>query len=175
MARTIFEKATKALLKDMIAEWKLQPGETFPAQRAIDWFANHYPKAKPKSIQAHLVQASTNDRSRLHHPSTNSTDDLLFKVGPREERLYSSTNKAPFLSASSILRQCRPALTDARVESTRFPTKRRKVTRRTVIRYLKSALVYQRSWISPGDSSMTIIFGVSRPHRRPRMNFKIST
>jgi hypothetical protein len=39
------------------------------------------------SIRAHLVQASTNDRSRLHHPATNSSDDLLFKVSSGQFRL----------------------------------------------------------------------------------------
>lgn len=88
MARTIYEKPTRALLKDMVAEWSLRPGQVFTATRAIEWFETHYPKLKPGSINAHLVQASTNDRSRLHHPSTNTTDDLLFRVAPRQYRLY---------------------------------------------------------------------------------------
>lgn len=88
MARTIYDKPTRALLREMLAQWKLSPSETFIAQRAVDWFAQHYPKLKPGSIRAHLVQASTNDPSRLHHPATNSTDDLLFKVGAAEYRLF---------------------------------------------------------------------------------------
>ncbi|BAP89834.1 putative nuclease of the RecB family [Burkholderiales bacterium GJ-E10] len=103
MARTIYDKPTRALLKDMLSDWGLKPGETFAAQRAIDWFAQHYPKLKPGSIHAHLVQASTNDRSRLHHPSTNSTDDLLFKVGSREYRRYDpETDPAPFHQATKV-------------------------------------------------------------------------
>ncbi len=90
MPRTIYEKPTRQLLKDMLAEWGLKPGEVFQAQRAIDWFAQKYPKLKPGSIQAHLVQASTNDSSRLHHPATNKTDDLLFRVGSRQYRCYES-------------------------------------------------------------------------------------
>ena len=88
MARTIYDKPTRALLKDMLAEWNLKPDETFSAQRAVDWFAKNYPKLKAGSIHAHLVQASTNDPSRRHHPATNATDDLLFKVGSREYRRY---------------------------------------------------------------------------------------
>jgi len=103
MARTIYEKPTRALLKDMLSAWNLKPGETFSAQRAIDWFAQYYPKLKPGSIQAHLVQASTNDRSRLHHPSTNATDDLLFKVGSREYRRYiAATDPEPLHPAAKI-------------------------------------------------------------------------
>ena len=81
MARTIYEKSTRLLLKDMLDEWKLQPGQVFTSSRVLEWFAKTYPKLSPVSLRAHLVQASTNDRSRLHHPSTNGTDDLLFKVG----------------------------------------------------------------------------------------------
>src|SRR5689334_22187840 len=88
MARTIYEKPTRALLKDMLKDLGLKPGQVFTTARAIQWFQEHYPKLKPGSIRAHLVQASTNDRSRLHHPATNETDDLLFKVASGQFRLY---------------------------------------------------------------------------------------
>jgi endonuclease len=88
MARTIYDKPTRALLKDMLAAWGLKPGQVFTTSRAIEWFEKNYPKLKPGSIRAHLVQASTNDRSRLHHPATNDTDDLLFKVDSGQFRLY---------------------------------------------------------------------------------------
>lgn len=88
MAKTIYEKSTRILLKDMLESWGLQPGQVFTSGRAIQWFATHYPKLKAGSIRAHLIQAATNDPSRLHHPSTNSSDDVLFKVGPGEFRLY---------------------------------------------------------------------------------------
>jgi hypothetical protein len=88
MARTIYDKPTRALLKDMLASWGLKPGQVFTTSRAIEWFAANYPKLKAGSIRAHLVQASTNDRSRLHHPATNETDDLLFKLGSGQFRLY---------------------------------------------------------------------------------------
>jgi len=42
------------------------------------------------------VQASTNDRSRLHHPATNESDDLLFKVASGQFRRYMlGTDPAP--------------------------------------------------------------------------------
>ncbi len=88
MARTIYEKPTRALLKDMLKDLGLKPGQVFTTSRAIQWFAEHFPKLKAGSIRAHLVQASTNDRSRLHHPATNETDDLLFKVASGQFRLY---------------------------------------------------------------------------------------
>lgn len=88
MARPIYEKPTRALLKDMLSELGLKPGQVFTTSRAIQWFAEHFPKLKASSIRAHLVQASTNDRSRLHHPATNETDDLLVKVASGQFRLY---------------------------------------------------------------------------------------
>lgn len=88
MPRTIYEKPTRALLKDMLNDLGLRPGQVFTTSRAIQWFAERYPKLKSGSIRAHLVQASTNDRSRIHHPATNETDDLLFKVASGQFRLY---------------------------------------------------------------------------------------
>ena len=88
MARTIYEKPTRVLLKDMLDEWKLQPGQVFTTSRALEWFARNYPKLKANSLRAHLVQASTNDKSRLHHSATNASDDLLFKVDSGQFRLY---------------------------------------------------------------------------------------
>ncbi|MDI4635842.1 DUF91 domain-containing protein [Pelomonas sp. V22] len=88
MARTIYDRPTRALLKDMIADFGLQPGQVFTTTRAIQWFQEKYPKLKPGSIRAHLVQASTNDRSRLHHPATNESDDLLFKIAAGQFRLF---------------------------------------------------------------------------------------
>ena len=86
MPRTIYEKPTRTLLKDMLADWDLKPGQVFTTSRAIEWFKDHYPKLKPGSIRAHLVQASTNDRNRLHHSATSESDDLLFKVASGQFR-----------------------------------------------------------------------------------------
>lgn len=63
---------------------------------------------KPASLRALLVQASTNDKSRLHHPSTNESDDLLFKVDSGQFRLYEpGKDPAPIheLVQSDVARQ----------------------------------------------------------------------
>jgi hypothetical protein len=86
--KTIYDKPTRALLKDMLGAWDLKPGQVFTTSRAVEWFSAHYPKLKPVTIRAHLVQASTNDKNRLHHPSTNESDDLLYKVDTGQYRLY---------------------------------------------------------------------------------------
>lgn len=83
-----YEKPLRALLKDMLAAWALKPGQVFTKSRAIEWFQESYPLFSEDSIRAHLVQASTNDPSRLHHPATNESDDLLFRVATNQYRLY---------------------------------------------------------------------------------------
>ncbi|CAN5893137.1 hypothetical protein BH11PSE13_BH11PSE13_34910 [soil metagenome] len=88
MPKTIYDKPTRVLLKDMLDEINLQPGQILTTGRVLDWFAKQYPKLQPNSLKAHLVQASTNDASRLHHKSTNQTDDLLFKVDTGQFRRY---------------------------------------------------------------------------------------
>ena len=88
MTKTIYEKSTRALIKDMIVGLGLQPGQVFTVNRALEWFEANYPKLKASSIRAHLVQSSTNDANRLHHRLTNSGDDLFFKVAPGQYRLY---------------------------------------------------------------------------------------
>lgn len=108
MARTIYDKPTRALLKDMLVDLGLKPGQVFTTARAVQWFQEHYPKLKAGSVRAHLVQAATNDRSRLHHPATNETDDLLFKVASGQFRLYQpDTDPAPIheLVAGDVVRQ----------------------------------------------------------------------
>jgi len=87
MAKTIYDKSVRLLLKDMLKDMELKPGQVFTTSRVIDWFKQRYPKLQPNGIRAHLVVAATNDRSRLHH-ATNTSDDLLFKVASGQFRLY---------------------------------------------------------------------------------------
>ena len=57
MPRQIYHKPVRELLRDMLAEWKLQPGQVFTSQRAVDWFADRYPKLRHTGIRAHLTLA----------------------------------------------------------------------------------------------------------------------
>lgn len=88
MPKTIYEKPTRVLLKDLLTEWQLKPGQVITTSQVVDWFNQRYPLITARTVRAHLVQAATNDPSRLHHPATNETDDLLFKVGAGLFRLY---------------------------------------------------------------------------------------
>lgn len=87
MSKSIYDKPVRLLIRDMITAFGLQPGQVFTTSRAFDWFKQHYPKLQLSGIRAHLVMASTNDRSRLHHPAR-PDDDLLFKVASGQFRLF---------------------------------------------------------------------------------------
>lgn len=87
MARTLYEKPARELIEDMIKDWSLQPGQVFTTSRAAEWFEKNYPKFRPTNIPPQLSLASTNDPSRLHY-SPKVSDDLLFKVGRGQYRLY---------------------------------------------------------------------------------------
>lgn len=96
MAKSIYEKSTKGLLKDMVSDLGLKPGQVFTAARALQWFDTNYPKVKEGTIRAHLRQATTNDPSRLHHRPIADTDDLFVRVGSGQFRLYEAeTDPAP--------------------------------------------------------------------------------
>lgn len=88
MGKRIYDKSAKALIKDMVEAWDLKPGQVFTTSRALEWFAQNYPLLKPRGIFANLILCSTNDKNRLHHPSMSAEDDLLFKVGSGQFRLY---------------------------------------------------------------------------------------
>lgn len=87
MAKTMYDKPVRALLRDMIQEFGLQPGQVITTSRVLSWFGTHYPKLQPTGIKANLVMMSTNDRNRLHHP-VKADDDLFFKVDKSQFRLY---------------------------------------------------------------------------------------
>ncbi len=54
MARTIYDKPTRALLKDMLKEWGLKPGQVFTIARAVEWFAKNYPQAEARQYPCAL-------------------------------------------------------------------------------------------------------------------------
>ena len=91
MAKTIYDKPVRLLLRDMIEGFGLKPGQVFTTTRALQWFKENYPKLQLSGIRANLVMLATNDTSRLHHPiHSDGSDDLLFKVDSGQYRLYES-------------------------------------------------------------------------------------
>jgi endonuclease len=88
----IYEKPVRLLMHEMAAAFALKPRDSFTRQRAVDWFADHYPKIKSGTITAHLVRLSTNAPSRLHYNAKPGDDDLFFQIDGGRYRLYSSEN-----------------------------------------------------------------------------------
>lgn len=88
MAKSIYEKSTRALVKELVAELGLQPGQVLTTTRALAWFKDRYPRLQESTVREHLRLSSTNLPSRLHHPPITASDDVFFKLGPREYRLY---------------------------------------------------------------------------------------
>lgn len=85
----IYDKPTKTLMREF-AERKLAGGQVFAKSDAVRWFADHYPKIKPGTVQAHVEAMAVNSRSRKHYPNIGpgSGHDLFFKVGPGRYRLW---------------------------------------------------------------------------------------
>jgi hypothetical protein len=99
----IYDKPVRLLIRRMISALALAPGQPFSRDRAIEWFAQHYPKIKEGTISAHLIRFSTNAPSRLHY-NVKSDEDLLFQIDGSHFRLYDpATDPVPIHSKSNTL------------------------------------------------------------------------
>ena len=99
----IYDKPVRILIRDMLSALAPQKGTLFSKDRAIEWFAQHYPKIKEGTISAHLIRFSTNAPSRLHY-SVKPDEDLLFQVDGSHFRPYdSSTDPAPIHSKADAI------------------------------------------------------------------------
>lgn len=85
----IYDEPTKVLMNEF-AKAELSPGQVFSKSMPVDWFAKHYPKIKPTTVQMHVEGMSVNSTLRRHHPSIHagSGHDLFWKVGPKQFRLW---------------------------------------------------------------------------------------
>jgi hypothetical protein len=79
-------------MKDMVDAFALQPGQSFSRQQTVDWFAQHYPKIKAGTVNAHLIRLSTNAPTRLHYSAKPDEDDVFFQVDGSHFRLYDATH-----------------------------------------------------------------------------------
>lgn len=121
MAKTIYDKPVRALIRDMVQDFGLQPGQVITTGRVLSWFQTQYPKLQPTGIKANLVMMSTNDRSRLHHP-LRPDDDLFFKVDTGQFRLYEpGKDPAPiheFIEGDVAQEELNPAADEEEPEAT---------------------------------------------------------
>jgi hypothetical protein len=98
----IYDRPVRLLLHDMIAELAPEPTSQFTRDDAQRWFANRYPKIKPGTVNAHLTQASTNNRTRLHYSPKHPDHDLLYQISQGVYRRYDRANDpAPITEDSS--------------------------------------------------------------------------
>ncbi len=83
----IYDRPTRLIIRDMIAELAPSYQSKFSRSDALNWFAKNYPKIKEGTITAHLYRFSTNSPSRLSHP-TRADEDILFQTDKYNFRLY---------------------------------------------------------------------------------------
>jgi hypothetical protein len=72
------------------AKERLKAGQVFEKKEAVDWFAQHYPKIRPTTVQMHVEAMSINSPDRRHHPSVKpgSGHDLFYKISRGKFRLW---------------------------------------------------------------------------------------
>lgn len=110
MAKTVYDKSIRALIKEFTESFQPPPPKGFgliqrkplsekgyfTRAEILTWFKEKYPKLKQASINAHLTLMSTNAPSRLHHSlKPNGEDDLLFQVDRSTFRLYDKSTDPP--------------------------------------------------------------------------------
>jgi hypothetical protein len=93
---SIYEKPVKSLISEWAKE-HLSPGQIFRRSAVVQWFAEHYAKVRPNTVNMHLDGMSVNNLIRRHHPSIRqgSGHDLLYKLGPDQFRLWDPASDPP--------------------------------------------------------------------------------
>lgn len=89
--RKKYEKSVNELLKDFIENWTGNNG-IFQKKDALDWFKKNYPKISERTVSAHIIKFSTNNKNRAHyHANPDGSHDILFKMNENTFRKYNST------------------------------------------------------------------------------------
>jgi hypothetical protein len=85
----------------------LSQGQTFSKAAPARWFAEHYPKIKHNTVNMHVEAMSVNNRNRKHYPSLRqgSGNDLFYKLGPDQYRLWVPDSDPPPLYKDEIEKQ----------------------------------------------------------------------
>jgi endonuclease len=98
----IYDKPVRVLMKDMVTELGLRPGQIITRERVRHWFRDRYPKIKEGTISCHLIRMSTNAPSRVHYSAKLGEDDLFFQIDGSQFRLYESAkDPQPITSATA--------------------------------------------------------------------------
>ena len=92
---SLYERPVRELLKQFVADSGIAPGQTFARAQVVDWFRINYPRVKSSTVQAHIIQATTNSKTRIHY-NAQPRNDVFFQVDGGRLRLYEpSTDPAP--------------------------------------------------------------------------------
>lgn len=104
---SIYERSTKSLMGDWVKEKKLLPGQIFKKSDAANWFAEHYPKIKRKTVEMHVEGMSVNNPVRKHHSNIRpgSGHDIFYKLGPEQFRLWVPESDPPPKYAVDLVKQ----------------------------------------------------------------------
>lgn len=114
------EKPVRVLMRDMIGDMKVAPGQVLAKQQINGWFKEHYPNVKDGTVAGHLTRMSTNAPSRLHHNLLqDGSDDLFFKIDATHYRLYAPlTDPTPITAGTPVMdNDGLPDLSGGEVES----------------------------------------------------------
>lgn len=82
-------------MRDMVEALGLEGDKTFTREQALEWLRQRYPKIKPGTVTAHLIQLSTNASSRRHFRVKPGEDDLFYQVDRARFRLHSPETDPP--------------------------------------------------------------------------------
>jgi endonuclease len=84
-----YGKPLRDFFKDMVSEWRLEPGRLFTRQQVLSWFKARHPEIRPATIPAYLIKLSTNAPGRVpYHVDANGADDRFYQVDSQNYRLY---------------------------------------------------------------------------------------
>lgn len=88
----IYDKPVRLLMKEMIPDLDIKPGQTFTRDQVRSWFSDKYPLIKLGTITAHLIKLSVNAPSRVHYNLKPGEDDAFYQIDSSHFRLYSPEN-----------------------------------------------------------------------------------
>lgn len=97
----IYDKPTRALMRQMVAEMPIAKGNVITRDAVLNWFASHYPKIKEGTVTAHLIRLSVNAPSRIHYSPKPGEDDLFFQLDSSRFRLYDPATDPPPITAGA--------------------------------------------------------------------------
>jgi len=99
---SIYHKPVRLLMKDMVAQCDIKPGDIITRDKVRSWFNKNYPKIKEGTISAHMIRMSTNAPSRIHYNAKPGEDDLFFQIDSKKFRLYQpETDTSPIYDKST--------------------------------------------------------------------------